>query len=76
MGSWDRGMVDIDFRLQACSPVPTLLSVRTDEVSVADLELGTAPPLQVLQNRLLECQGSYTAEERLHILPCGPKRQP
>lgn len=48
MASWDGRLVDAGFQLQACSPAPALLSVRTDEVSIADLEPGTAPPLQVL----------------------------
>lgn len=65
---------------QAGGP-PALLGLRwtsvyLDEVSVADLEPGAAPPRQVLQHRLLEREGSYAAEECLHVLPCGPTRQP
>lgn len=65
-------MVDVDFRPQACSLAPIRGSVRTDEVSITNTELGAAPSLQVLQHRLLERQGGHTAEEGLHVLPCGP----
>lgn len=71
--------VEVDLRPQpAPGHPPTPLHarpVRTDEVSVADLERAAAPPLQGLQHRLLERQGGHAAEEGRHVLPCEPTRQ-